>query len=124
MPFPTLEANGSFLVREDSSQFEEERVDPAIRKEFEGGFVATRPRYTRAPATKITTGFTNMTQTEYAILQSFWDAKRGGSISFTYIHPTTSASLTVRFAAPLKGKYVGMGNTKLWDVHGIQLETV
>lgn len=121
MSFPGMTG---FTAKEDSAQFEEERVNPAIRKEFEGGFVATRPRYTRAPSRRITTGFTNISQADYDVLCAYWDTKRGGAISFSYIHPTTGQTLTVRFAEPLKAKYVGMGNTKLWDVHGIVLETV
>lgn len=123
MAFPEIEANG-LVAREDSAQFEEEYLNPAIRKEFEGGFVATRPRYTRPPARKITTGFTAISQADYARLVNYWNAKRGGSVSFPYIHPTTGETLTVRFVEPLKAKYQGMGQTRLWDIHGIVLETV
>jgi hypothetical protein len=135
MAFPELQAMTTpnpvagqpaipFAAREDSAQFQEERRDPTIRKEFEGGFVVTRPRYTRPPARVITTGFTSISQLDYNLLMTYWNAKRGGSVSFPYTHPTTGETLTVRFLEPLRAKYVGMGNTRLWDVHGIKLETV
>lgn len=124
MSFPGLDAISGFSAKEDSSLFEEETVDPAIRKEYEGGFVVTRPRYTRAPSTTITTGFTGISEANYRIIRGYWDTKRGGSVSFSYIHPTTNATLTVRFAAPLKAKYVGMGLTRLWNIQDIMLETV
>lgn len=127
MTLPPLTVGGTpigFTAKEDSAQFSEEKVNPAIRKEFEGGFVVTRPRYTRAPVRKITTGYTGISETDYRILKAFWDRKRGGSVSFTYTHPTSGETLTVRFAETLKASYAGMGLTRLWDVHGITLETV
>jgi hypothetical protein len=123
MPFPQLITSG-FTAREDSAQFQEERRDPAIRKEFEGGFTVTRPRYTRPPARIITTGFTSISQVDLNLLMTYWDDRRGGALSFPYVHPTTGQTLTVRFTEPLRAKYTGMGNTRLWDVHGIKMETV
>jgi hypothetical protein len=123
MPIPQLDALG-FTTREDSKFFEENPVDPAIRKEFEGGFVSSRPRFTRTMMV-FTTGFTDMLDADKVILMGpsgFYDLVRGGSGSFGYIHPVSGDVFTVRFKQPLKAKYVGMGGTHRWDVNPIELE--
>jgi hypothetical protein len=123
MPFPQLQALG-FTASEDSSKFSETPVDPAIRGEFEGGFISTRPRFTRPDLEVITTGFTDISDADWRRLRDFYRAARGGSSSFYYIHPVTDELLTVRFLKPLKASYVGMGGNHRWDIGDLELEIV
>lgn len=123
MPFPELNALG-FTASEDSKYFDETQADPAIRKEFDGGFVSTRPRFTRAPPRQITTGFTDINNANKELLFDLYDLARGGSAAVAYIHPVSGETLSVRITKPIKAKYVGMGGNHRWDVASIQLETI
>lgn len=123
MPIPDL-TNSGFTAKEDSQFFEITYIEPAIKKEFEGGFVVTRPRFTRMAPRQITTGFTDIDNTNYQKLQDFYVAMRGGSIPFVYNHPISGEAITVRFESPIKGKYVGMGSTRRWNIPSITLTEV
>lgn len=123
MSFPALNLLG-FTAKEDSKHFRENQKDPTIRKEFDGGFVSTRSRYTRPPPRIITTGFTDISDANKVLLMNFYTAQRGGAVSFTYIHPVSGESLTVRFAEPFEASYAGMGFNRRWDIAPIKLETV
>lgn len=123
MPIPGLVSLG-FTASEDSKYMEEKPNDPAIRKEMEGGFVVSRPRFTRAPTTVITTGFTDISNADKVRLMNFYASMGGGSASFSYTHPVSNDLLTVRFAEAPAPKYAGMGGNHRWDVPNIKLETV
>lgn len=123
MPFPGLTSLG-FTAKEDSKYFTETQTDPTIRGEYEGGFVVTRPRFTRVPPRVITTGFSDLTDTQKQLLFTYYENMRGGAISFTYNHPVTNAAMTVRFREPFTAKYVGVGTTYRWDVADIKLEQI
>ena len=118
--FPTINLAGL----EDSKHFNEEQADPVQRKEVDGGYVMTRPRFTRLPRKTWTTGFTDLTDAEKNEFTAFWDSKRGGSDSFTYENPTDNVTYTVRFAGAPKIKYTGMGPLRRWDITNIRLEQV
>jgi hypothetical protein len=114
----------TMTAKEDSKYRSERQADPAIRKEVEGGYVLTRPRYTRAPRKTFTTGFTHISETDKAALQTFYSSKKGGSDSFTWADPVTGTVYSVRFVGQPEFTYVGRGPTFLWDVTNIQLEQV
>jgi len=118
--FPTVALAGL----EDSKHFTEASADPAKRAEVDGGYTITRPRYTRLPRKTWTTGFTDLTEVEKNNFQAFWDLKRGGSNSFTYLNPADATEYTVRFKGLPKIKYTGMGPLRKWDITGISLEQV
>lgn len=120
MSFPSI---SGFTAREDSSLFSKKLVNPAIRKELEGGFVSTRRRYTRT-VYEITTGFTNISHADHLLFEAFVAAVGGGAGSFTYINPVTSESLTVRFKDTPTASYAGLGGVHRWDYKDIKLETV
>jgi hypothetical protein len=125
MPFPDLTSSG-FQTGEDSSMFKEALNDPTISKDLEGGWKITRPRYTRKLPPSMTTGFTECTDFEKTLFVNFWNNRRGGSASFTYIHPVSGASILVRFAPNSTPDiaYVGIGPRKRWTISGIKLEPV
>lgn len=116
--FPTLSK------KQDSKYFSVTSEDPAMRTEMEGGYVATRPRHTRAPRQTYTTGFTDISEVDRLALKAFWDARHGGSESFVWTNPVTTVATTVRFSGPLDFKYKGFGGNHRWDITNIKLEDV
>jgi hypothetical protein len=118
--FPTV----ALANLEDSKHFTESSADPVKRYEVEGGYTVTRPRYTRLPRKTWTTGFTDLTTVEKDSFVSFWESKKGGSESFTYLNPADSQTYTVRFKGVPKIKYTGMATLRRWEITGITLEQV
>lgn len=111
-------------LKEDSSGFSMEQADPAIKVKAEGGYAMSRPRYTRTPPRKIMTKFTAIKESDRALLEAFWNSKKGGSVIFTYTIPPTNEEINVRFGKSMKYKYKGTGGTHLWDVENVELEEV
>ena len=93
---------------EDAKYFSENLDDPALRVDYDGGYQATRPRYTRAPRRTWTTGFTLMGQTEYEACRTFYESRKGGSESFTWTNPADGVEYTVRFQE-FSPEYIGPG---------------
>lgn len=117
MSFPVLSKP------QDSKFHTVSHEDPAMRSKIEGGYVVSRARYTRTPRRTFTTGFTDISNADKGILQLFWDVKKGGSVSMTWVDPVNSESVTVRFVEPLSFIYTGLGGTHLWTVQ-FKLEEV
>lgn len=109
---------------EDSSKFSITREDPTVRTNTDGGYIYTRPRYTRTPSRTFTTGFTFVTEEQRQILEAFWNAQRGGSDAFTYTLPTTGVESIVRFKGPYRERYVGIGPNFRWNIEDVTLEEV
>ena len=118
--FPTAVLDGL----ENSKFFTEAQADPVKRAEIDGGYVITRPRYTRVPRKTWTTGFTDLTAVQKEDFGTFWDAQRGGSDSFVYLNPADAVNYTVRFKGQPKIKYTGMASLRLWEISNITLEQV
>ena len=118
MTFPTLSKP------EDSKYFNESSIDPSMKTKVDGGYVLSRPMYTRVPRRTFKTGFSQITEADKALLQSFWNDMRGGSDAFVYQHPITNESITVRFTASYGFKYAGVGERYRWDVSSILMEEV
>jgi hypothetical protein len=116
--------SGTLEFKEDSKFRNVTTPDQAIRNEMEGGYAVTRPRYTRSPPKTFVTGFTNITETEKAQIEAFWELKRGGSAAFTWLDRVTNITHIVRFKGDLKFTYAGMGGTHRWTTGEIQLEQV
>lgn len=108
--FPTLSKG------QDSQFYEMTPEDPALKTQMEGGYVVSRPKHTRKPRRTFKTGFSSITQADYTTLMTFWETVRGGSLIFDWTDPATGTVYQVRFAAQPAFKYVGKGNTRLWDV--------
>lgn len=111
-------------MKEDSSQYDLEQEDNTIRSTMEGGYVFTRPRTTRNPKQKFKTGFSSITEADRTLLRNFYISVKAGASIFTWTDPTDGVEHDVRFAESIKYKYAGMGETRLYDVHGIILEEV
>ena len=129
MPFPQLDTYaqnnfGNPFPREDSQYFSDAPIDPAMKKETDGGLVFTRRQYTRDPAHHIVTGFTSLDHKYKQILDFFWRQVGGGSSQFDYVHPLDHVVLRVRFEEAYMANYKGVGTYNVWDVTGIKLRTV
>lgn len=101
---------------QDSQFYEMTPEDPALKTSMDGGYVVSRAKHTRKPRRTFKTGFSSIIQADYTLLADFWDTVRGGSIVFDWIDPATGSLYNVRFASQISFKYVGKGDTKLWDV--------
>ena len=87
----------------------ETTLNPAIASEMEDGIVVTRPRYTRIRR-RWELNWQNMREADYKTLRSFYEAQKGGSLSFAWINPVGNNTVsTVRFSGDLTGKAAPMG---------------
>lgn len=109
--------------KQDSAQFDESYEDSTIRGKTEGGYVSTRPRYTRAPSRLFTTGFTDLSDADKITLENYWLVNQGHGL-VQYTHPVSSVVYTVRMTSPPIFKYVGMGSTRRWNCTGLTLRQV
>lgn len=112
------------IAKEDSKGMTIEQDDPAIKVKQEGGFKGARARYTRRPRRSYSLSFTDVSEADRLLLESFWNAKKGGSVSFTWVDPTTEVELIVRFEDVMKFKYAGFGGNHRWDVDNVVLKEV
>lgn len=112
------------VAKEDSRGFVIEQDDPAIKSGQEGGYSMSRARYTRTPRRTFTFKFTDISEADRQLLQTFWNTKMGGSVSFTWTIPTTLEEVTVRFEEPMKYQYVGAGTNHRWDIGSVKLKEV
>lgn len=91
----------------DASTFSETQEDPAISAaKMEGGYVLSRPRFTRRPRRTFTFNFDGMTDADKTTLQTFWNTVHGSSDMFNWTHPQTGEVILVRFDS-------AMGNLKI-----------
>jgi len=81
---------------------------PQIRTEFEGGYVQSRPRCTRATR-RWSLVWANMTEADYQSLESAFIADMGTTFSWT--EPRTSTAYTVRYCEDsLKWSHSNLGH--------------
>ncbi|KAA5604428.1 hypothetical protein F1188_16350 [Roseospira marina] len=119
-------------ARLDAKKFEQTHQDPAMRAETEGGYVITRPRFTRRPRRSWTLGLTNIYDDDKATLEAFWNEVRGGSTAFDLTLPITGEVVPVRFAdgSTMKFEYTGSilqddgVHGGRWDVSGLTVQEV
>lgn len=100
--------------------FSEGHIDNALKSSTDGGYVLSRPRYTRSPLRKFTTGFSDLTEAEKESLLTFFNTYGTYQI-FQYTHPITAVQYDVRFEAPPLPKYIGRGGFHFWVVSNIVL---
>lgn len=103
--YPTLNQKPQYPLDED-------REDSAIKSDFEGGYQHTRPRYTRVRRI-FDIKYINLSDADKTTLETFINTVKGSANSFTWTHPKTSTTYTVRFDKPPKFTYVHYG---LWNV--------
>lgn len=107
---------------QDSAKYSETSENVAVRAGMEGGYVYTRPRFTRAARKTFTTGLTNLSNEQKQTLETFWNTVKGGSDIFTWVNPVTLATHNVRFTKPIQYEYAGRGGVHRWNVSSIELE--
>ena len=118
----------SLVGKEDAGKFGFEQEDAGIRSPMEGGYVLTRPRFTRRPRRTWTTGFTDISNADKLLLEDYFNNK-GTYLSFTWDVPVPNVqggakeTVTVRFSEVPKWEYKGFGTNARWNVE-LKLEEV
>lgn len=110
-------------TKEDARKYGLESEDKGIRSDMEGGYVLSRPRHTRNPRRTFITGFTGLMEADFNTFYAFWVAK-GTYLAFTYEVKYNNETVNVRFQAPPRFEYVGVGGTDIWNINDIKLEEV
>ena len=108
--FPVLK------MGQDSKYYKVSIEDPSMKTPMDGGYVVSRAKHTRKPRRTFTTGFTQLTNADRQILESFYDSVRGGSVIFDWTDPINNQTFQVRFASEFAFQYTGVGVSQLWDV--------
>lgn len=109
---------------EDSKFFSVSYEDPSMKVEMDGGYTLSRARHTRTPRRHITTGYSNLTDADRGLLETFYNSQRGGSKAFSYTNPISGEVITVRFDGPIVFTYAGVGSTVRWNVANIKLAEI
>lgn len=92
MNFPTL----SMLPDGDSLQIEAD--NPAIEpQDTDGGYLITRPQYTRTPPRTFSFMYSDLGQADRDALDNFWNQVKGSSVAFNWTDPTSGTVYNVRF---------------------------
>ena len=89
-------ANYPTLTELYPSSLKEATEDPVIKSDMEAGYVHTRVRYTRFRH-QFEISYKNLPNADKLTLDTFCDTVYGSVTSFTWVHPITSVSYTVRF---------------------------
>lgn len=111
----------------DAATYSETIEDPAVSNaKMEGGYVTSRPKFTRRPRRMFAFQFVDMTDTDKATLLNFYNSMFGSSNAFTWTHPATSESINVRFDPSTKLKFsrIGFGPINVWQTDTIILAEV
>jgi phage-related protein len=94
--FPTLSNPPAFGLSHENE-------DAVLKSDKEGGYVQTRPRFTRLRKKFSGVVYRNMTDTDQSTLDTFETTTvRGGADSFSWTNPKNSTTYTVRFMKPVK----------------------
>lgn len=111
----------------DATSFEEDHENPVLAGgELEGGYKATRPRFTRQPRRTFRWHYRAMRDPDVTTLRDFWRSHRGGSNMFQWTHPVSGEVINCRFhdQMRLNFKRTGVGPINLWDSNQIIIEEV
>jgi hypothetical protein len=78
-------------------------ADPTIRSSFEGGYVQTRPRFTRIPKSWDVAyqGGNSLPLADKALLEAHEDNVHCGGAIFSWLCPVDSVTYQVRYKAPI-----------------------
>lgn len=113
----------AFPTRAPSPQFFSQTVQKAqLQSPFEAGSVQSRPKHTKHRM-RFTTGWEALTSTELSDLYTHFYTYVGTTFSWT--HPTTSTSYTVRYTEDQlpEAQYVGkLEGTDAWSIGPIPLD--
>lgn len=103
--FPTLSKRPSYPLDPDG-----EIEDAILRSPSDGGYVQTRPRYTRVRR-NWGVNYLHLPDADVTLLRSFEiTTLRNGADLFTWTHPLSATAYTVQLTAPIKfGRKVAGG---------------
>lgn len=87
--FPTLSVLPSYPLKDDAE-------DPTLKSNFEAGYTLARTRFTRQRKL-FSLVYNKLPNADKLLLEAFCDTVHGGADTFTWTHPITSVSYTVRF---------------------------
>lgn len=93
--YPSLSVNPTYAWEEKVA------VDPTIRSRSEGGYLKTRPRFTRIPD-RWHVVYDPLPNADKNTLKAHEIERGVGSNSFSWTNPIDSQSYEVRFAAPVE----------------------
>lgn len=111
----------------DAATYNETSENPVITPgKMEGGYVLTRPRFTRRPRRTFAFSFEDMSDADKNTLQDFWDDMRGSSNGFTWQHPISGNTINVRFEPTMTMKFsrTGYGTNHRWKSDTIVLTEI
>jgi len=111
------------LSKKPTYPLSEEREDNTIKSRFESGYQKTRSRYTRVRR-KFQIKYMNLGSVDTALLDAFIDTVDGATDSFTWTHPVTGTSYTVRFEAPPKKSNTGYDGAQYLSDYDFVLVTL
>lgn len=125
----------TFSTLPDQSSWEEQKNDPGMSVDMDGGYVITRARYTRPPRRVFRFSINNASNADKIALDAFWDEVQGTALAFDFLHPINGNTYSVRFITKTAGqppiaKYANYAKTLAgdpdhrWDLTGIELEEV
>ena len=114
--FPTLSIYPIYPLKES-------RVDNTIKSDTEAGYVITRARYSKVRK-KFNIIYQLLTAADKALLDTFIDTVSGATDSFTWVHPASGTSYTVRFEDPPEIELTGFDGTSYYYVASFTLVEV
>jgi hypothetical protein len=122
MNFPTLS------MKPDGDSLMVEIENPAISPpKTDGGYMFTRPLYTRSPPRTWTFAYSDLGQSDYLTMEDFFkNQAKGSSVAFTWVHPVTAENALVRFSKDFKLQMtrVGIGSNHRYKTNTISLTEV
>lgn len=122
MDFPTLSQ------KPDGETFKVSIENPAIEPQnTDGGYLITRPKYTRAPPRTFMFQFSDISQDDRTTLDTFFSTQaKGSSVAFDWADPTSGTVYNVRFSKGfiLEFDRTGYGSNHRYDTNMISLTEV
>lgn len=107
---------------ESPSLWDIDYEDTGRSSEMDGGYVFTRPKHTRGPRRTFKSGWKDVPQADFDTLMTFYGTV-GTYDGFNYTNYMNSDEVVnVRFKAPPKPKYEGVGTNKRYDIEIIMEE--
>lgn len=95
--FPVLYVSSSVVHKPKTiSPDGDDAFDPTLRSQTEGGYVVTRTRCTRVPRVW-GLHYVSMSDANVETLRTFVGTVKRGAVSFTWPHPVSGVTYTVRF---------------------------
>lgn len=107
----------------NAMEFTEDPLDyQVIATKMEAGYVQTRAKNTTAPRV-LHINHVYLSTADVSTWESFWNARKGAGESFSFTHPRTGSTITMRFQAGTMPSIEYIPNTfRRYNITGIVLE--